>query len=169
MMFGAVASQIAPTPEMEVVQPTPSIIPAIPKYVPVAQAIPAPSPAYDNLDVVSIEEQGRFNTRAVFNEPSNTYANSAVVSIDEENTAVSSGGNYYIQVAALFSKDGANSNYFGKLDSAGLNHQLKQTTVRGRPVKLLLVGPYNSSADARADLSRAKSIEKGAFIKKFNG
>ncbi len=159
MMFGAVVAQSAPMAEMEIVQATPSIIP---EYEVVTEVVPTPSHAYDNLDVVPIEEHG-FRTRAVFNEPARTYNNSTTL------PAVVNDGNYYIQVAALFSNSGANSNYFRKLDSAGLNHVIKQTTVRGRPVKLLLVGPYNSSADARADLRQAKSIEKGAFVKKFNG
>jgi len=161
MMFGAGAMQAEPMPEMEIVQSAPSIIP---NYAPraIATVVPAPSSRYDNLDVVPIEEAGSFQTRAVFNEPARIYNNSTA-------TSSMASGNYYIQVAALFSNDGANSNYFRKLDSAGLDHVVKQTTVRGRPVKLLLIGPYNSSSDARRDLSRAQNIERGAFVKKING
>ncbi len=178
MMFGAAATQIAPISAIELDQQTPDVIPSIiPTVTPIATYTditpPAPSSAYDNLDVVTIEENGSFQTRAILSEPSHAYNSYDVVPIEEEgrytSQAIANDGNYYIQVAALFNSNGQDSTYFRKLDQAGLNHQIKETTVRGRDVKLLLVGPYNSSAEARADLSRTKNIEKGAFVKKING
>lgn len=177
MMFGAAATQIAPTPAIEAQHSVPDVIPSlIPSVAPLATytetTIPTPSSNYDNLDVVPIEEKRSFKTRAILNEPSHAYNNYDVVPIEEESkytsTTVVNNGNYYIQIAALFNSTGDLA-YFKKLDNAGLNHQLKDTTVRGKDVKLLLVGPYNSMAEAKADLSNAKSIEKGAFVKKING
>jgi hypothetical protein len=166
IMLGGATSQITPISEIEIVQQTPDVIPSIiPEVTPLA--------TYDNLDVVPIKEEREFNTRAILNEPSHAYNNYDVVPIEEEgrytSTALTNDGDYYIQVAALFNSTGEDSSYFIKLDAAGLNHQIKETTIRGRDVKLLLVGPYNSDSEARADLQRTKSIEKGAFVKKING
>ena len=178
MMFGAAASQVTPISEIEIVQQTPDVTPSIiPAVAPLAtydEVFPAaPSSAYDSLDVVPIEEKRGFNTRAVLSEPSHAYDSYDVVPIEEKgrytSTTLTNEGNYYIQVAALFNSNGEDSSYFRRLDAAGLNHQIKETTVRGRDVKLLLVGPYSSDSEARADLRRAKSIEKGAFVKKING
>jgi hypothetical protein len=164
MMFGEVASQIIPMQEVEIVNNN-----QIPSIIPSTQVIskttykqashpPAPSSAYDNLDVVPIEAQHSFHTRTVLNERARYNSNT-----------ISNSGNYYIQIAALFNSNGENSTYDRKLDAIGLNHQIKNTTIRGRDISLLLVGPYSSSADARADLSKAKRVERGAFIKKING
>jgi len=76
---------------------------------------------------------------------------------------------YYIQIAALFKNDlyENNSHYLNKLDSNNLPYEVKHTDIRGKSVQLLLVGPYDSDLDARKDLSKAKRVEKGAFIKKI--
>jgi cell division septation protein DedD len=163
MMFGAAAAQVAPVSEIEVQQaPIPEIKQSIiPAYAPavtttemeIVQTVPAPSAMYEKLDVVTIDNEGEdsINSRRhkVYAAPRYTDGNS-----------------YYIQVAALFKSNG-NSTYFKKLDARGLNHEIKHTSVRGRDVKLLLVGPYSSRAEASADLSRAKQVERGAFIKKI--
>lgn len=177
IMFGAAAIQTAPISEIETIQSaTPDVMPSIiPAVAPLAtyNAItpPGPSSAYDDLDVVPIEEEGRFKTRAVFNEPSRSYNNFDVVPIEEEgrynSRAMVNDGSYYIQVAALFDGYRGDLSYSRKLDAAGLDHQLKNTTVSGRDVKLLLVGPYSSKTEAKVDLRRVRNIEKGAFIKKI--
>jgi cell division septation protein DedD len=156
MMFGAAATQMVPVSEFEIAQPAvvPSIIPAdAPLATPVViqQSVPAYNPMYENLDVVTIDTEGRdsINSRRTSHRAYN-----------------SNGGDYYIQVAALFKNNGANSTYFRKLDAQGLNHQLKNTTVRGKNISLLLVGPYDSKSAANADLGKVKSVERGAFVKR---
>lgn len=81
------------------------------------------------------------------------------------------GGTYYIQIAALYEDNlGAKSaRYIQSLEESGLNYETKEATVEGKPVELLLVGPYFSDAGARADLLKAKRVEKGAFIKRIRG
>jgi cell division septation protein DedD len=84
---------------------------------------------------------------------------------------VASGGAYYIQMGA-FRKNylqTAGSNYINRIQSSGLNYQIKQTMRNGKNMQLLLVGPYPSSDAARSDLHRAKGIVKGAFVKKIFG
>jgi hypothetical protein len=164
MIFGAAATQMVPVSEFEIAQPAvvPSIVPAVvPSIVPadaplatpvvVQQSVPAYNPMYENLDVVTIDNEGEdsINSRRTSHRSYN-----------------SNGGDYYIQVAALFKNNGANSKYFRKLDAQGLNHQLKSTTVRGKNINLLLVGPYSSKAEANADLGKVRSVERGAFIKR---
>ncbi|MCH9813307.1 MAG: porin family protein [Epsilonproteobacteria bacterium] len=78
---------------------------------------------------------------------------------------------YYIQIAALFQNqlETSDSPLIKSIDAQNLNYEIQETTVRGKSAQLLLVGPYYSETEARADLSRAKRVEKGAFIKKIKG
>lgn len=170
MIFGAAVTQSAPTPETKRQH---TVISANTLQPPLAtERQTASLSSYDNLDVVPIASNSSFKTRAVLNEPSQNYDSYDVVPIEERGQYISNSversEDYYIQIAALFNSN-ADSSYLQKLDNIGLNHQLKETTIRGKKVKLLLVGPYNSRADAKADLNSAKSIEKSAFVKKING
>ena len=95
----------------------------------------------------------------------------AIVETNYNQTSQQAGGTYYIQIAALYEDSlGAKSDrYIQNLEESGLNYETKEATVRGRAVELLLVGPYFSDAGARADLLKAKRVEKGAFIKRIRG
>jgi hypothetical protein len=159
-MFGAIDTENIESIELDTsIEPKPDIIPSIiPADAPIASMTEVEEPystddeKYENLDVVPIDEINR----------KNSYHSNDVNLQDTEPA-------YYIQIAALFKSNATDSSYFQQLDKHGLNHEVKETTVKGRPVKLLLVGPYSSQAEARADLNRAKQIEKGAFIKKIDG
>jgi len=158
-MFGKSTSENIQTVELNTeIEPKPDVIPSIiPADIPLATVTETEVPNnyddknYDNYDVVPIDEINR----------KNSY-HETIQTIEESEPA------YYIQIAALF-RNSLDTSYFQKLDDQGLNHQIKETTFKGKPVKLLLAGPYSSKAEAKADLSRAKRIEKGAFIKKIDG
>jgi hypothetical protein len=160
-VFGATHAESIESVELDTsIEPKPDVIPSIiPADAPIASITETEIPYsydndkdYENLDVVPIDEINRKNSY---------HSNDA--NLQDTEPA------YYIQIAALFSNNSTDSSYIQKLDEQGLNPQLKETTVRGKPVKLLLAGPYSSKAKAKADLSRAKQIEKGAFIKKIDG
>jgi len=158
-MFGATHAERIESVELDTsIEPKPDVIPSIIPATPIASIIETEVPYtyddkdYENFDVVPIDEVNRKNS---------CYSTAA--NLQDIEPA------YYIQIAALFKNSSTDSSYFQKLDNQGLNHQIKETTVRGKPVKLLLAGPYSSKAEARADLSRAKKIEKDAFIKKIDG
>ena len=95
----------------------------------------------------------------------------AIVETNYNQTSQADNGKYYIQIATLYDNDlGVKSTrYIQSLEESGLNYETKEAIVRGRSVELLLVGPYFSDAGARVDLSKAKRVEKGAFIKKIRG
>jgi hypothetical protein len=95
----------------------------------------------------------------------------SIIQTNYNQTPQANNGTYYIQIAALYENNlGADSaRYIRSLEANGLNYETKETTIRGRSVELLLVGPYISSESARADLSKAKRVEKGAFVKKIRG
>jgi hypothetical protein len=100
-----------------------------------------------------------------------TQSAPSIVQTNYNQTPQADNGTYYIQIATLYENNlGAkSSSYIQSLEESGLNYETKQTTIRGRSVELLLVGPYFSDAGARADLPKAKRVEKGAFIKKIRG
>jgi hypothetical protein len=74
---------------------------------------------------------------------------------------------YYIQMAAAFKSELEKDckHYIHEIHKAGFNHTVKDTTIRNKPVSLLLVGPYVSKADAKDDLRKLREIEQDAFIK----
>jgi len=157
-MFGATATKDVESTELDSkIEPKPDVIPSIIPATPIASITETDKPYsyddknYDNFDVVPIDELNRKNSLST-----------TVINNQDIEPA------YYIQIAALFKNSSTDSSYFHKLDDLGLNHQIKETTVRGKPVKLLLAGPYNSKAEAKADLNLARKIEKGAFIKKID-
>ncbi len=98
-------------------------------------------------------------------------AEPSIVQTNYNQTPQANSDTYYIQIATLYENNlGADSaRYIRSLEANGLNYETKETTIRGRSVELLLVGPYFSDANARADLSKAKRVEKSAFIKKIRG
>ncbi len=85
--------------------------------------------------------------------------------IAQVNNQIINNSSYYIQLGAFAQTQNSlhSSKYIGQIESLGLNYLTKES----RGLKLLLIGPYFSDKDARTDLHRAKTIVKGAFIKKI--
>ncbi len=75
-------------------------------------------------------------------------------------------GDYYIQVAAL-SSNTAVEKLLTKLESKNLRTVVKTAQVHGREIQRILVGPYMSRSEAKAELPEVKEVAKGAFIKKL--
>ncbi len=104
--------------------------------------------------------------------PAPTVTVVEVPKMDEKERAVAAPlhrSAYYIQVAAAFKTHLQNDckHYLHQITDAGLPYRIKKTTLKGKPVELLLVGPYRSRKEAKTDLPKLRKIDKGAFIKKI--
>ncbi len=75
-------------------------------------------------------------------------------------------GDYYIQIAAV-STEKSLDNYVNKLEKHNLHVVVKTVTLNHKNIYRILVGPYMDRKEAATDLSKARTIEKGAFIKKI--
>ena len=76
-------------------------------------------------------------------------------------------GHYYIQVGS-FSKYRPNRKFLASIKNAGYSYIFHKTTVHGRSVTKVLVGPFGSEREARKALKKVrKRIEKSAFLTKL--
>lgn len=104
--------------------------------------------------------------------PKHTSPKSASDTFKNINTAPSSktkntgaSGGYYVQVGsfAKFSPDGS---YAKKIESNGLNFTTQHEVVNGSEITRVLIGPYQSRAEAASALKDIKAkLEPKAFIK----
>jgi hypothetical protein len=124
----------------------------------------APLPKMEQNIVTKQETKPYYNPQPIYKESTPTYTQQP--SYDQYETI--SDKAYYIQMGAFEShKNIENSNYTNRINNMGLDTIVKQVYRNNHPIKLLLVGPYYSEMEARADLNRAKSVVRGAFIKKI--
>ncbi len=78
-------------------------------------------------------------------------------------------GNYYIQVGS-FSKYKPNKHFLSSIKRAGFEYTFHKTTVNGRRVTKVLVGPFQTEKEARRALVKVrKLIEKHAFLTRLKG
>ena len=76
-------------------------------------------------------------------------------------------GRYYVQVGS-FSKYRPNRKFLASIEKAGYSYIFHKTTVHGRLVTKVLVGPFGSEREARKALKNIrKRIEKSAFLTKL--
>ena len=91
----------------------------------------------------------------------------AVEPIVEEKPAHSH-GQYYIQIAAGFKTDMETGCQHTKdLRDAGIDYDIKYTTIKGKNAALVVVGPYETSAAAKSHLDEMRVYSKDAFVKKI--
>ncbi len=75
-------------------------------------------------------------------------------------------GKHYIQVGS-FAQYAPNKKFLRKITGNGYSYTYYKVTVNGKPLNKVIIGPFNSKAEARKALSTIrKRIEKGAFIVK---
>ncbi|NWF66549.1 MAG: SPOR domain-containing protein [Campylobacterales bacterium] len=73
----------------------------------------------------------------------------------EKQVTAGAKGNYYIQIGA-FSK-APSDKFLQSITKSGLNYKLHNTTINGKDVIKVLVGPYSSKNDANADVEKVKN------------
>ncbi len=73
-------------------------------------------------------------------------------------------GKHYIQVGS-FSQYAPNKTFLRKITGNGYSYTYYKVTVKGKTINKVIIGPFNSKAEARRALSTIrKRIERGAFI-----
>ncbi len=156
-----------------IVTPKPTITPSTPPIITPTTA----TPTINNSNLETSIKKGLIKTKSTMDiQPITEIAPDKKIQLitkiapDKKIQPIINNPQYYIQIVALFTNNiyEDNSHYFDKLEANGLDYQIKQTTIKGDPVQLLLVGPYHSNEEAREDLDKAKEVEKGAFIKKVD-
>jgi len=76
-------------------------------------------------------------------------------------------GRYYIQVGS-FSKYSPDKKYLNSIKRKGYNYKFHKTTVHGKHITKLLIGPYSNRSEAKKALRNVKrTLQKGAFIIKI--
>ncbi len=89
----------------------------------------------------------------------------AAVVIDE---AVAPMGEYYIQMAAGFKTDmETGCKHTRDLRDAGIDYDIKYTTIRGKNAALVVVGPYDTKEEAKSHLKELRKYSKDAFVKRI--
>jgi hypothetical protein len=77
-------------------------------------------------------------------------------------------GEYYVQMAAGFKTDmETGCKHTKDLRDAGIDYKIKYTTVKGKNAALVVVGPYETKAEATDHLAALKKYSKDAFVKKI--
>ena len=81
--------------------------------------------------------------------------------------AAPSSGSYYIQVGS-FAKYAPNKKFLDSILKLGYKYKFHKVTVNSKELNKVLVGPFNSEAEARKALvSVRNSVEAGAFLTKL--
>lgn len=81
--------------------------------------------------------------------------------------AASGSSEFYIQVGS-FAKHEPNKKFLDSITNLGYKYKFHKVTVDSRVISKVLVGPFNSEAEARKALARVKtSVEAGAFLTKI--
>ncbi len=84
--------------------------------------------------------------------------------VSPEPSPISSMSGYFIQVGAT-SKSFPDKRFLNKVKNAGFDYIVHKVVVKGQNIKKVLVGPYGTRAEARADLSSVQSkINPSAYI-----
>jgi hypothetical protein len=77
-------------------------------------------------------------------------------------------GEYYVQMAAGFKTDmETGCKHTKDLRDAGIDYKIKYTTLKGKNAALVVVGPYETKAEATSHLAALKKYSKDAFVKKI--
>ncbi|RUM66234.1 MAG: SPOR domain-containing protein [Sulfurimonas sp.] len=73
-------------------------------------------------------------------------------------------GKHYVQVGS-FAQYAPNKAFLRKITGNGYSYTYYKVVIKGTPINKVIIGPFNSKAEARKALSTIrKRIEKGAFI-----
>ncbi len=77
-------------------------------------------------------------------------------------------GEYYVQMAAGFKTDmETGCKHTRDLRQAGIDYDIKYTTIKGRNAALVVVGPFETKEEARSQLPSLRRYSKDAFVKKI--
>ncbi len=77
-------------------------------------------------------------------------------------------GEYYVQMAAGFKTNmETGCKHTKDLRAAGIHYDIRYTTIKGKNAALVVVGPYNTRKEAKADLPRLRKYSKDAFVRKL--
>lgn len=84
-----------------------------------------------------------------------------------QTTATSTSGEYYIQVGS-FAKYEPNKKFLDSILRLGYKYKFHKVTINSKTLNKVLVGPFNTEAEARNALAPIKkSVEAGAFLTKI--
>jgi len=123
----------------------------------------------DDLDNIAkkLKEQSAYTaTSATSSKPQRTYTKPKRT-VAKETKKVQDRGRYYIQVGS-FSKFRPNDKFLNNIKRNGYDYIFHKTTINGKPITKVLVGPYTTKAEARKHIPDVrKHIIKGAFIVKL--
>jgi septal ring-binding cell division protein DamX len=77
-------------------------------------------------------------------------------------------GEYYIQMAAGFKTDmETGCKHTRDLRDAGIDYDIKYTTIRGKNAAIVVVGPYDTKEEAKSHLKELRKYSKDAFVKRI--
>ncbi len=77
-------------------------------------------------------------------------------------------GEYYVQIAAGFKTDmETGCKHTRDLREAGIDYDIKYTTIKGKNAALVVVGPFETREEAKAQLPSLRKYSKDAFVRKI--
>lgn len=123
--------------------------------------------------VAAVAEEPK-KTETVKTETAKTTAQKAPTSkvatkepLGEPKTATSSPSGHYIQVGS-FSKIEPNKKFLDSITNLGYKYKFHPVTINSKVISKVLVGPFESEAEARKALKNVRSsVEAGAFLTKI--
>jgi len=82
--------------------------------------------------------------------------------------AIAPMGEYYVQMAAGFKTDmETGCKHTRDLRNAGIDYDIKYTTIRGKNAAIVVVGPYETKQEAKSHLKELRKYSKDAFVKRI--
>jgi len=79
-------------------------------------------------------------------------------------------GEYYVQIAAGFKTDmETGCKHTRDLRNAGIDYDIKYTTIKGKNAALVVVGPFETKKEAASHLPELRTYSKDAFVKRIKG
>ncbi|MDD3506109.1 MAG: SPOR domain-containing protein [Sulfurimonas sp.] len=137
------------------------------------------APESSSLDVIAQklkEESTKENTEEIKQEivqstiktpTPKTVETKKKVAAQPKTTAPSATGEFYIQVGS-FAKYEPNKKFLDSILNLGYKYKFHKVTINSKTLNKVLVGPFNSEAEARKALTSVKSsVEAGAFLTKI--
>ncbi len=77
-------------------------------------------------------------------------------------------GEYYVQIAAGFKTNmETGCKHTRDLRKAGIDYDIKYTTIKGKNAALVVVGPFETKEEAKAQLPKLRKFSKDAFVKRI--
>ncbi len=77
-------------------------------------------------------------------------------------------GEYYVQMAAGFKTNmETGCKHTKDLRDAGIDYDIKYTTIKGRNAALVVVGPFETKEEAKSQLPSLRRYSKDAFVKRI--